>query len=158
MQQYGRLLHPQPALTNCKSCRTQPHNAHKTHIYNLCMTKHSHLLYTSTYCSKQHNTNVISYNSYNGYVSSYNSYNGYVATYNSYNGYVKTYYSYNGYVSSHNSYNGYVTTYNSYNGNDTSYNSYNGNDTSYNSYNGNVAKLSTILDCTTVFQTGEIAC
>ena len=58
---YGRLLHPRPALTNCKSCRTQhwelPQDAHKTQTYNICMTKHSHSPYTSTYSSTPHNTN-----------------------------------------------------------------------------------------------------
>ena len=59
---YGRLLHLRPALTNCKSCRTQqgelPQDAHKTQTYNICMTKHSHFLYTSTYTSTPHNTNI----------------------------------------------------------------------------------------------------
>ena len=58
---YGRLLHPRPALTNCKSCRTQhwelPQDAHKTQTYNICMMKHSHSPYTSTYSSTPHNTN-----------------------------------------------------------------------------------------------------
>ena len=58
---YGRLLHPRPALTNCKSCRTQhwelPQDEHKTQTYNTCMTKHSHFPYTSTYSSTHHNTN-----------------------------------------------------------------------------------------------------
>ena len=58
---YGRLLHPRPALTNCKSCRTQhwelPQDAHKTQTYNICMTKHSYFPYTSTYSSMRHNTN-----------------------------------------------------------------------------------------------------
>ena len=47
--------------TNCKSCRTQhwelPQDAHKTQTYNICMTKHSHSPYTSTYSSMFHNTN-----------------------------------------------------------------------------------------------------
>ena len=55
------LLHPRPALTNCKSCRTQhwkvSHDANKTQTYNICMTKHSHYPYTSTYRSTPHNTN-----------------------------------------------------------------------------------------------------
>ena len=50
---YIHLLHPRPALTNCKSCRTQhwelPQDAHMTQTYNICMTKHSHSPYTSTY-------------------------------------------------------------------------------------------------------------
>ena len=58
---YGRLLHPRPALTNCKSCRMQhlelPQDAHKTQTYNICMTKHSYFPYTSTYSSTRHNTN-----------------------------------------------------------------------------------------------------
>ena len=58
---YGRILHPRPALTNCKSCRTQhwelPQDAHKTQTYNICMTKHSHPPYTSIYSSTPHNTN-----------------------------------------------------------------------------------------------------
>ena len=58
---YGRLLHPRPALTNCESCRTHhwelPQDAHKTQTYNICMTKHSHFPYTSTYSSTPHNTN-----------------------------------------------------------------------------------------------------
>ena len=58
---YRHLLHPRPALTNCKSCRTQhwelPHDAHKTQTYNICMTKHSYFPYTSTYSSTPHNTN-----------------------------------------------------------------------------------------------------
>ena len=57
---YGRLLHPRPALTNCKSCRTQHYelqqDAHKTQTSNICMTKHSHFPYTSTYSSTPHNT------------------------------------------------------------------------------------------------------
>ena len=51
---YGRFLHPGLALTNCKSCRTQhwelPQDAQDTHTY-ICMTKHSHFPYTSTYSS-----------------------------------------------------------------------------------------------------------
>ena len=31
--------------------------AHKTHTYNICMTKHSYFTYTSTYSSTHHNTN-----------------------------------------------------------------------------------------------------
>ena len=31
--------------------------AHTTHIYNICMTKHSHFLYTITYSLTPHNTN-----------------------------------------------------------------------------------------------------
>ena len=58
---YGRLLHPWPALTNCKSCRMQhwelPQDAHKTQTYNICMTKHSPFPYTSTYSSTPRNTN-----------------------------------------------------------------------------------------------------
>ena len=58
---YGRLLHPRPALTNCKSCRMQhwelPQDAHKTQTYNICMTKHLYFPYTSTYSSTRHNTN-----------------------------------------------------------------------------------------------------
>ena len=57
---YGRLFHPRLALTNCKSCRTQqwelPQDEHKTQTYNICMTKHSHFPYTSTYSSTPHNT------------------------------------------------------------------------------------------------------
>ena len=34
-----------------------PQDAHKTQTYNICMTKHSHSLYTSTYSSTPHNTN-----------------------------------------------------------------------------------------------------
>ena len=49
---YGRLLHPRPALTNCKSCRTQhwelPQDAHKTQTYSICMTKHSHFPYIAS--------------------------------------------------------------------------------------------------------------
>ena len=33
------------------------HNSHKTQTYNICMTKHSHFPYTSTYSSTHHNTN-----------------------------------------------------------------------------------------------------
>ena len=58
---YGRLLHPRPALTNCKSRRTQhwelPQDTHKTQTYNICMTKHSYFPYTSTCSSTPHNTN-----------------------------------------------------------------------------------------------------
>ena len=58
---YGRLLHPRPALTNCKSCRTQhwelPQDAHNTQTYNICMMTHSHSPYTSTCSSTPHNTN-----------------------------------------------------------------------------------------------------
>ena len=58
---YGRLWHPRAALTNCKWCRTQhwelTADAHKTQTYNICMMKHSHFLYTSTYSSTPHNTN-----------------------------------------------------------------------------------------------------
>ena len=31
-----------------------PQDAHKTQIYNICMTKHSHFPYTSTYSSTRH--------------------------------------------------------------------------------------------------------
>ena len=34
-----------------------PQDAHKTQTYNICMTKHSHSPYTSTYSSTPHNTN-----------------------------------------------------------------------------------------------------
>ena len=34
-----------------------PQDAHKTQIYNTCMTKHSHFPYTSSYSSTPHNTN-----------------------------------------------------------------------------------------------------
>ena len=34
-----------------------PQDAHKTQAYNICMTKHSHSPYTSTYSSTPHNTN-----------------------------------------------------------------------------------------------------
>ena len=58
---YGRLLHPRPALTNCKSCRPPhwelPQDGHKTQTYNICMTRHSYSSYTSTYSSMPHNTN-----------------------------------------------------------------------------------------------------
>ena len=58
---YGRLLHPRPTLTNCKSCRPQhwelPQDANKTQIYNICMTKHSHSPYTSTYSSTPYKAN-----------------------------------------------------------------------------------------------------
>ena len=58
---YGRLLHPRPTLANCKSCKMQhwelPQDVHKTQAYNICMTKHSHFLYTSTYSSTAHDTN-----------------------------------------------------------------------------------------------------
>ena len=58
---HGRLLHPRAVLTNCKSCRMQhcelPQHTHKTQTYNICMTKHSHSPYTSTYSSMLHNTN-----------------------------------------------------------------------------------------------------
>ena len=58
---YGRLLHPRPALTNCKSYRMQhlelPHDAHKTQTYNIYMTKHSYFPYMSNYCSARYNTN-----------------------------------------------------------------------------------------------------
>ena len=58
---YDRLLHPRPAVTNCKSCRTQhwelPQDAHKTQTYTICMMKHSHSPYTNTYNSTPHNTN-----------------------------------------------------------------------------------------------------
>ena len=59
---YGRLLHPQPALTNCKSCRMQhwelPQDAYKTQTYNICMTKHSYFPYTSTCSPRRHNANT----------------------------------------------------------------------------------------------------
>ena len=59
---YGRLLHPRPALTKYKSSKTQhwelPQDAHKTQTCNICMTKHSHFPYTSTYSSTPHNTNI----------------------------------------------------------------------------------------------------
>ena len=58
---YGRLLHPCPALTNCKWCRMQywelSHDAHKPQRCNICMTKLSHFPYTSTYSSTLHNSN-----------------------------------------------------------------------------------------------------
>ena len=34
-----------------------PQDAHKTQTYNICMTKHAHSPYTSTYSSTPHNTN-----------------------------------------------------------------------------------------------------
>ena len=49
------------SIKNCKSCRMhhweRPHDAHKTHTYNICMTKHSYFPYTITYSSMRHNTN-----------------------------------------------------------------------------------------------------
>ena len=49
---YGCLLHPRPALTNYKSCRTAT-GCTQTYI---CMMKHSHFPYTSTHNSTPHNT------------------------------------------------------------------------------------------------------
>ena len=50
---YGRLLHPRPALTNCKSCRIHnwelPQDAHRTQTYTICINEtfilpiHEHL-------------------------------------------------------------------------------------------------------------------
>ena len=58
---YGRLLYPRLTWTNCKSCRIQhwelPQDEHKTQAYTICITKHSHFPYTSTYSSTIHNTN-----------------------------------------------------------------------------------------------------
>ena len=58
---YRRLFHPQPALTNYKACTIHhwglSQDAHKIQTYNICMTKHSHFPYTSSYSSTPHTTN-----------------------------------------------------------------------------------------------------
>ena len=54
---YGRMLHPQPALIMQNAAlRTAP-GCTQDQTYNICMMKHSHFPYTSTYSSTSHSTN-----------------------------------------------------------------------------------------------------
>ena len=62
---YSRLLHPRPALTNCKSCRTQhrelPQDAHKTQTYNICThTSHTQAPTVPRLAIQTENTSIIS--------------------------------------------------------------------------------------------------
>ena len=52
----GRLLHRRTALITATGCTLD-----KTQTYNICMTKHSHFPYTSTYSYTLHNIHYIPY-------------------------------------------------------------------------------------------------